>query len=118
MSNSSNSYASSSLPPGDLHIRVERQGLALGAARERTLRADTDSRDREMRLEAAIDDWENEGGTANPVAPASLPGLPDRIGGLRWLADLFRDDTLSRAVIFNGLLLLIAAAGLAVLLND
>lgn len=109
---------SSLLRERDLHTNVERQGLALGAARERTRRAASVSRERERRLEAAIDNWENEGGAAAGVHPASRPNLLRKLSTLQLSADLFRDDTFFRAVILNGLLLLIAGAGLAVLLND
>ena len=108
----------SSLRQRDLHTNVERQGLALGAVRERTLRAASVSRERERRLEAAIDNWENEGGAAGGVDPASRPNLLRKLSTLQLSADLFRDDTLFRAVILNGLLLLIAGTGLAVLLNN
>ena len=60
---------SSSLRERGLHANVERQGLALGAARERTRCAASLSRERERRLEAAIDDWENEGGAVAGVHP-------------------------------------------------
>ena len=66
---------SSSLRERGLRANVERQGLALGAARERTRRAASLSRERERRLEAAIDDWENEGGAVAGVHPASRPNL-------------------------------------------
>lgn len=101
----------------DLHTNVERQGLALGAARERTLRAVSLSRERERRLEAAIDNWENEGGAAGGIDPEPRPNLLRKLSTLQLSADLFRDDTIFRAVVLNGLLLLIAGAGF-VLLND
>jgi hypothetical protein len=109
---------SSSLRERNSHTNVERLGLALGAARERTCRAASISGERQRRLEAAIDDWENEGGAAAEVPPASRPNLVRKLSMLQLSADLLRDDTFFRAVILSGLLLLIAGAGLAVLLND
>ncbi len=109
---------SSSLRERDLHINVERQGLALGAARERTRCAASVLRERERRLEAAIGDWENEGGAAAGVHPASRVNALRKLSTLQLSADLFRDDTFFRAIILNGMLLLIAGTGLAVLLND
>ncbi|WP_340268444.1 hypothetical protein [Sphingobium mellinum] len=52
-----------------LHERAERQGLALGASRERAFRAL--SQQTERNLQTAMDRWENEGGTATgvPLAP-------------------------------------------------
>ena len=112
---------SSSLRERDLHTSVERQGLALGAARERTLRtafvSRARARERERSLEAAIDNWENEGGAAGGIDPGLRPNLLRKLSTLQLSADLFRDDTFFRAVILNGLLLLIAGAGF-VLLND
>jgi len=60
MSISTNSL--SSLRQSDLHASVERQGLALGAAREQAFRAASLLREHERRDEAAADNWENEGG--------------------------------------------------------
>lgn len=48
----------------DFHASVERQGLALGAARERNRRVDSILQDRQQIMELSIDSWENEGGAA------------------------------------------------------
>ncbi len=109
---------SPSLRERDLHTNVERQGLALGVARERTRCAASLSWERERRLESAIDDWENEGGAVAGVPPVSRPNLLRKLSTLQLSANLFRDDTFFRVVILNSLFLLIAGAGLAVLLND
>ena len=53
----------------DLHTSVERQGLALGAARERAFRAASLSREHERRAKAAVDCWENEGGAPSGRLP-------------------------------------------------
>jgi len=52
------------------------------------------------------------------VAPPSTGDVPRRLSALQLSADLFRDDTLLRAVILNGLLVLIAGAGVFALLNN
>jgi hypothetical protein len=109
------SSSSSSLRQRDLHANVERQTLALGAARERTLCADSFARER--RLERAVGAWENEGGAVAGDGPSATTGRPAKLSTLRLTADLFRDDTLWGAVIVNGLLLLLAGAGLAVWLT-
>jgi len=116
MSISTNSPAS--LRQRNLHINVERQGLALGAARERAARAASLPGESERRVEAAIDNWENEGGASRTVAPPSKRDVPRKLSFLQLSAGLFRDDILLRAVILNGLLVLIAGAGLLVLLNS
>jgi len=107
MSASQDSY-SSSLRQRERHAGVERQGLALGAERERARRATSISQDRERQLEGAINDWENEGGAAIGMPPPAPPRLLRKRTTLQLSADLFRDDTLRRAVILNGMLLLIA----------
>ncbi|WP_176599417.1 hypothetical protein [Sphingobium sp. 15-1] len=96
---------------------VERQGLALGAERERARCAASVSQDRERQLEGAIDDWENEGGTAFGMPP-SRPRLLRKLTTLQLSADLFRDDTLMRAVTLNGLLVLIAGGAVILWLNN
>jgi len=68
MSISTNSL--SSLRQSDLHASVERQGLALGAAREQAFRAASLLREHERRDEAAADNWENEGGRLLESCPA------------------------------------------------
>lgn len=118
MSISLNSPSSFPSRQRDLHINVEQQGLSLGAARERKLRAASVSHERERQLDAAIDEWENEGGTASGVALPSTPDLLRRLTTLQLSADLFRDDTMTRAVILNGLLLFIAGTVSIVLLNN
>ena len=55
-------FSSSSCRQRELHINVERQGLALGAAQERMRRAASLSLGRERMQQAAIYNWENEGG--------------------------------------------------------
>jgi len=117
MSISTNSL--SSLRQSDLHTSVERQGLALGAARERAFRAASLLQEHERRDEAAADNWENEGGASSGrVVPPSTGDVPRKLSALQLSADLFRDDTLLRAVILNGLLVLIAGAGVFALLNN
>jgi hypothetical protein len=86
-----------------LHARVERLGLALGAARERTLRAGLILVPGEISPNTAIDRWENEGGSPSDVT------TPRSTKIFRFSADLCRDDTLARAVIMNASLILIAA---------
>jgi hypothetical protein len=58
-------HASLSLRQKERRIGVERQGLALGAARERSRLAVRALYDREQQSNLALEDWENEGG---PVA--------------------------------------------------
>jgi hypothetical protein len=109
----------SSLRQSDLHTSVERQGLALGAARERASRAASLSREHERRDRVAVDSWENEGGApSGTAAPLSKREVPGKLSALQLSAHLFRDDTLLRAVILNGILVLIAGAALLVLLNS
>ncbi|WP_426386987.1 hypothetical protein [Sphingobium sp. R-21] len=96
---------------------AERRWLALGAARERSRSAAAISRDRKRQLTSAIDSWENEGGTAIGVA-MSLRPKPLRFTKIQWCADLFRDDTTTRAAIFNGLLMVIAGTVAIILLNN
>lgn len=117
MSGSQQFQSSLSLRQLDRHAQVERQGLALGAARERSRYAASLARDREQRMDAAIDGWENEGGTAVGVATPSSPER-QKLSPLQILADLFRDDNILRAVIVNGLLLLFAGVGFFLLLNN
>ncbi|WP_153023169.1 MULTISPECIES: hypothetical protein [unclassified Sphingobium] len=64
MSVSPNFLSSPSTRRLNLHTSVERQGFALGAARERMFRAAHTVHGRERQLEAAIDQWENEGGNS------------------------------------------------------
>lgn len=118
MSVSQHSHSSLSLRQRKRHADVERQGLALGAERERARRAASISQDREQQLEGAINDWENEGGTTVGMPPPSRPHLLRKLTTLQLSADLFRDDTLIRAVIQNGLLLLIAGGGVIIWLNS
>ena len=100
-----------------LHDRVERQGLALGASRERTFRAHALLQQNERNLEADMDSRENEGGTAASVPPTPRLTTGQKTSSLQFSADLFRDDTLGRAVILNAVLVLIAAIILVVLIN-
>lgn len=100
-----------------LHERIERQGLALGASRERTFRARALSQQNERNLQAAMDIWENEGGTATGVPPTPKLAIRQKTSALQFSADLFRDDTLGRAVVLNAVLVLIAATILVVLFN-
>jgi hypothetical protein len=100
-----------------LHERVERQGLALGASRERTFRARVLSQQNERNLEAAMDSWANEGGTATSVPPTPRLTIGPKTSTLQFSTDLFRDDTLGRAVILNAALVLIATTILVVLIN-
>ena len=97
-----------------LHDRVERLGLALGASQERTFRARALSQQNERDLQAALDCWENEGGTATGVPPAPKLTIRRKVSTLQFSADLFRDDTLGRAVILNAVLVLMAATIIAV----
>lgn len=107
----------SSLPLSQriLHANVERQGLALGASRERTRRAVLVSAEDGNRLQKALEIWENEGGSARGHALGSQPKLFRELSKRETFANLFRDDTLSRAVVMNGLLLLVAALGVFIL---
>lgn len=117
MSASESSNPSSSPQQASRHDVAERQWLALGAARERSRRAAAILRDRKRQLTSAIDSWENEGGTAIGVAVSSRP-KPVRLNKLQWCADLFRDDTMMRAAIINGLLILIAGTVAIILMNN
>lgn len=117
MSAFENANPSLSLRQARRHADAERQWLALGAARERSRCAAASSHERERQLTSAIDGWENEGGSAIGVAMPSRP-KPFALTTLQWSADLFRDDTMLRAAIFNSLLLLIAATVVTVLLNN
>jgi hypothetical protein len=108
----------SSLRQSDLHTSVERQTLALGAARDRASQAALLSREHGRGDEAAIDGWENEGGTPSGTAPPLKRDGPRKLSALQLSTDLFRDDTLLRALILNGILLLVAGAALLVLLNS
>ncbi|HKY80899.1 MAG TPA: hypothetical protein VJM09_05435 [Sphingobium sp.] len=100
------------------HDGVERQGLALGAAHERARLAACTLHDREIQSAFALDGWENEGGRTARIAPRSSSGAIPKLTTLQWSADLFRDDTVIRAVIINGLLLLIAAIFVIAVLNN
>lgn len=117
MSISTNSR--SPLRQSNLHTSVERQALALGAARERASRAALLLREHVRGDEAAVDSWENEGGTPSGTAapPSKRNGLR-KLSLLQLFADLFRDDTLLRAIMLNGILVLIAGAATLVLLNS
>jgi len=99
-----------------LHDRVERLGLALGAARERTARAALISVPGEHGPLSAIGTWEKEGGPSDSSASRNFP-TPRVSTMLRFSADLFRDDTLARAVIMNASLILIAATILLLIYN-
>jgi hypothetical protein len=92
-----------------LHDRVERLGLALGAAQERTLRAGLMLVPGETSPNTAIDRWENEGGNPSDVSTSCSFTTPRSTKITRFSADLFRDDALARAVIMNASLILIAA---------
>lgn len=99
-----------------LHDRVERLGLALGAARERTARAALISAPGEHSSISAIGARENEGGPSDSSASRNF--LTRSVSTvLRFSADLFRDDTLARAVIMNASLILIAATILVLIYN-
>ena len=116
MSANESSNPSLSLRQARSQANAERRWLALGAARERSRSAAAILRDRKRQLTSAIDSWENEGGTAIGVAMSSRP-KPLRLTKLQWCADLFRDDTTMRAVIINGLLILIAGTIAIILMN-
>ena len=118
MSTSQDSHSSLSLRQRARHADVERQGFALGAERERARRAASISQARERQLDGAINDWENEGGTAVGMPPPSRPHLLRKLTTLQLSADLFRDDTLIRAVILNGLLVLFAGGAVILWLNN
>lgn len=75
MSTSQVSHSSLSLRQRERYADVERQGLVLGAERERARRATSISQDSERQLEGAINDWENEGSTAVGMPPPSRPHL-------------------------------------------
>ncbi|WP_336952014.1 TPM domain-containing protein [Sphingobium aromaticivastans] len=100
-----------------LHERIERQGLALGVSRDRAFRARVLSQQNERNLQTAMDCWENEGGTAIGVSPTPKLTTGQKTNILQFSADLFRDDTLGRAVMLNAVLVLIAATILVVLFN-
>jgi len=97
-----------------LHDRVERLGLALGASRERTFRARTLSQQNEQRRNAPVEGWEDD--EVGVLATSSLD-IPQRSSRFRLNADLFRDDTMVRAVIMNASLVLIAATILVFVYN-
>lgn len=109
MSNSPNTPFQLPLRQTVLHDRAERLGLALGAARERTLRAGFISVTDENSLNTAIDRWENEGGSPSDALASRSFTMPRSASIFRFSADLFRDDTLIRAVMMNASLILIAA---------
>ena len=88
-----------------LHDRVERLGLALGAARERTMRASLTSVPGETVPDKVIDGWRHEVSTPSD-ASASRSFTTPRSMKMCWSsADLFRDDTSMRAVIMNASLI-------------
>ena len=117
MSPSESSNPSLSLREARRQADAERRWLALGAARDRSRSAAANfSYDHKRQLTSAIDSWENEGGAAIRVATSSRP-KPARLTKLQWCADLFRDDTTIRAVITNGLLILIAGIVAIILVN-
>lgn len=91
-----------------LHDRAERLGLVLGAARERAFQAGFLSAPDENSVNAAIDREQSEAGS--PSGALTTFNLPRRTRKFQFNADLFRDDTLARAVIMNTLLILTATA--------
>lgn len=97
-----------------LHDRVEQLALALGAARERTVRDLTISASEQDDLNNAINAWDNEGGSTSDALATRGLSTQQRAGRFRFRADLFRDDTLGRAIIWNGLILTIAATVIAI----
>lgn len=117
MSDPTDTSTSEPMRQDQFHADVERQGLALGAARERFRLQDVLSADRERKLEEALDSWENEGGPAHDASPASKPPIIKRMTNLQLTADFFRDDTLLRALAWNGLLLVMVVATVSVLMN-
>ena len=98
---------SSSLPPRQLayHASVERQGLALGASRERARCASSSLADISRSPDEADQNKYDQMKSSDPEL--------DRVGYkkadiLQEIAELFRDDTWPRALFMNSLLLITA----------
>jgi len=115
MSASSNTPSQMPLPRSALHERVERLGLALGAEQERRLRARLILAPGETNPNKAIDGWKNEDGHLSDVTTSRISTAPRSTKIFWFSADLFRDNTLTRAVIMNALLTLMAATILIIM---